>query len=39
MAQIKLNLTMIKSVITFILTAGNTLLTVIETLERTIQNG
>ena len=38
MAQFKLNLELFKQVITFILTAGNVLLTCIETLERSFTN-
>lgn len=36
MAQAKLNLQIIKQVITFILTAGNVLLQCIETIERSL---
>lgn len=39
MAQIKFNLSMIKQVISFAMTACNVLLSVIETIERTVTNG
>ena len=39
MAQVKINLQMIKQVITFILTAGNILMSCIETIERSLSNG
>lgn len=39
MAQIKLNLQVIKTAITFICTVANVLLDVIATVERTLPNG
>lgn len=39
MAQFKLNLQFIKQCITFIMTAGNLLITFIENIERTLPNG
>lgn len=39
MAQIKLNLQLIKQVISFVMTAGNVFMQVIETIERSMQNG
>lgn len=38
MAQIKFNLSMIRQVITFIITASNILLSVIDTIERSLSN-
>lgn len=38
MAQVKFNLEMIRQVITFIMTAGNVLIQVIDTIERNIKN-
>lgn len=39
MAQFKFNLSVIKQCITFIMTAGNLLITLIENIERSISNG
>lgn len=39
MAQFKLNLQVLKQCITFIMTAGNLLITFIENIERSIPNG
>lgn len=39
MAQFKLNLQLVRQVITFILTAGNVLLSCIDTIERSFPNG